>query len=586
MTKATAAQRIVDEAVPRPSLDGEANGGDAVARKANPKRPPKDRPRKGSGSRDSRRVGRVVAVSGSQVVALLDPRKPDAAGESQTRLQIGMLVTMQTPASTVFAVVSGLSLSVPEPDNPDRENRVAEIELVGEVCGNGQASAGRFRRGVTMAPSLGDVVHASTHEDLVAVYRPPDAATISIGSLHQDPSVPAHVIIDDLLGKHFAVLGTTGCGKSCTVALILRRLLERHHYGHIIMLDPHNEYAHAFGDSADVLGPETFRLPYWLLNFEELTEVVLGDKSDTHEAEAAIFKDAIIAAKQSRQRDGADGENNGAQMAGMVDSPVPFLLTDVFKFLNDEMGKLERAESLTPYLRIKARIDALKSDSRYGFLFPGLMVRDNMAAILAQMFSIPVNDKPITIVDLSSVPSEILNVVVSVLCRLAFDFAVLADGKVPIMFVCEEAHRYAPQNPRLGFEPTKRALARIAKEGRKHGLSLCVVSQRPSELAEGILSQCNTVFALRMSNQADQDYVRATLSEFAVGFVDALSTLRNSEAIVVGEGVPLSMRVFFDELPPDERPKSGTASFSSSWEEEGYGESFLADLVERWRGRH
>jgi DNA helicase HerA-like ATPase len=206
-----------------------------------------------------------------------------------------------------------------------------------------------------------------------------------------------------------------------------------------------------------------------------------------------------------------------------------------------------------------------------------------MSEVLSRLFRIPVEGRPITIVDLSGVPSEILNVVVSVLSRMMFDFAVWSDRALPMLLVCEEAHRYVPQDTTLGFEPTKKSLSRIAKEGRKYGVSLCVVSQRPSELATGILSQCNTIFALRMSNQKDQEFVRSALSESAMGLMEFLPSLRNAEAIAVGEGVSVPVRIRFNELPEDRRPLSGTAQFSTAWQNDDEDQSFIDTVVERWR---
>ena len=216
-------------------------------------------------------------------------------------------------------------------------------------------------------------------------------------------------------------------------------------------------------------------------------------------------------------------------------------------------------------------------------MFPALAVRDNMQSILSKLFRIPVRNKPVSIVDLSSVPSEILNVVVSVLCRMTFDFALWSERSVPMLLVCEEAHRYCPADQRLGFEPAKRALSRIAKEGRKYGVALCVVSQRPSELAPEVLSQCNTIFALRLSNAADQDFLRGALRESALGLLEFLPSLGNAEAIAMGEGVPVPARLCFDELPANYRPMSGTANFSSAWTNDVDNANFLNSIIERWR---
>ena len=171
------------------------------------------------------------------------------------------------------------------------------------------------------------------------------------------------------------------------------------------------------------------------------------------------------------------------------------------------MGKLENKRDLAPYRNLKHRIETISLDGRYSFMFGSLTVYDSMAQVLGRIFRVPVNNKPITILELTGIPTEIINVVVSVLCRMTFDFALWSEGQVPVTLVCEEAHRYVPANAALGFEPCKRAIAKIAKEGRKYGASLCIVTQRPAEIDPTILSQCNTVFALRMSNERDQDIV-------------------------------------------------------------------------------
>ena len=249
------------------------------------------------------------------------------------------------------------------------------------------------------------------------------------------------------------------------------------------------------------------------------------------------------------------------------------------------MGLLDKPESAIPYLRLKARIDELRSDRRYAFMFSGTAVRDDLADIMSRILRIPVAGKPLTIMDLSGLPSEIVDVVVSVLCRAIFDFAVWSehDQATPVLLVCEEAQRYVPQDDRLGFGPTRRIISQIAKEGRKYGVSLCLVSQRPSELATSILSQCNTLFALRMTNEQDQDYVSKALPESAKGFVGSLASLRTRDAVVVGEGVTVPMRLRFGELPEAHRPSSGTAPFSHAWQQDTERPDSVETTINRWR---
>jgi DNA helicase HerA-like ATPase len=425
---------------------------------------------------------------------------------------------------------------------------------------------------------LNDPVFRAAPEDISKVYACPGRPSVRIGTIHQDERVPAHVIVDDLIGKHFAVLGTTGTGKSCAVTVILRQLLGAMPNAHIVLLDVHNEYSHAFGDIAEVLSPSSgLKLPYWLFNFEEIVEVLVSGEGEVRAVQSSILGEAI---PQARQQFATD---KGRPMT--VDTPVPYRMSDLARLIEAPLSSLNKPENSEPYLRLVGRIKALSTDPRFAFMFEGLSVRDNLADILSRLLRIPVEGKPMTIVDLSGVPSEVVNVVVSVLCRLTFDFAVWSEHRLPLLLVCEEAHRYVPEDSRLGFEPTKRALARIGKEGRKYGVALCVVSQRPSELASGLLSQCNTVFALRMSTQRDQEYVRGTLADWATGLLDFLPSLRTSEAIVIGEGVATPVRLRFDQLPEDQRPMSGTASFSTAWQQDTDDLDFVRATVDRWRRR-
>lgn len=520
-------------------------------------------------------LGRVVSVSGSQVVVLLDNQAGEMGPGENGAVQMGSLVKVRTPASTVYGVVSGLSIPIPAQDAGENEMKIVELELLGEAEDRDHGTDPVFQRGVSLFPVLGDSVLATSKEDLIRVYARPTASNVQIGTLHQDRSVPAFITTDDLLGKHFAILGSTGTGKSCGVALIVRAILSRHSNGHVLMLDPHNEYARAFGDMAEVLDTRTLQLPYWLLTFEEMVETLFGSKTKDRDSEIAILNELILAAK----RNFPGNTENGAVLT--VDTPIPYRMGDLIRMIDESMGKLDRPENSAPYMRIKSRLNALQTDQRYAFMFPGLAVRDNMAAILSRIFRLPIKGKPVTIVDLSGVPSEILNVVVSVLARMTFDFVLWSDRETPILLVCEEAHRYMPQDSRLGFEPTKKALSRIAKEGRKYGVSLCLVSQRPSELSVGTLSQCNTIFAMRLSNQKDQDFVRAAMAESALGLLDFLPSLRNAEAIAVGEGVSVPVRICLQELPDDCRPMSGTASFSTAWDTEADGD--VATIIARWR---
>jgi DNA helicase HerA-like ATPase len=525
----------------------------------------------------------VVAVSGSWISGVIRDPSDGAAGVAAITegLQIGGLVRIDAPGARVFGLVNSVRIEEIVSAFGKGERRLVEIQLVGEIVAPEEGCTIRFQRGVSGYPGLGAEVRAASAAELRLVYARPDAASVAIGVVHQDRSLPAYIMTDETIGKHFAVLGTTGSGKSCSTALILRAILSEYPCGHVVMIDPHNEYWTAFGDAAEVIRPDTLDLPYWLLDFEETASVLVSKASDTAEAEATILKWAIVEAKKKFA--GHDEPTDHYT----VDTLVPYRIGDLVKLIDNSMGELDNAEGTIPYKRIIARIEALRADRRLDFMFGAPFVQDNMVEILARLFRIPTYGKPITILDISGLPAEIVDVVVSLVCRTLFDFAVWTprDQAQPVLLVCEEAHRYAPERETDGFTPTKRALARIAKEGRKYGIGLCLVSQRPSELATGILSQCNTLFAMRMSNDRDYEFVKRAMPESAHGLLGALPALRTQEAIAVGEGVSVAMRIRFDDMFDTERPLSGTAQYARLWSAETADEQLVAETIYRWRNQ-
>ena len=531
------------------------------------------------------RIGYVISVSGRKVYGVMIPDSDVATEDSMLHLQevsqIGDLVKMPTSRSVAFGMISSLEIRNPSSSPPAAtDQRVLEIDLFGEGIYTDDGEF-KFQRGISIYPSLGTEIRETTHLELAQIYAKPSESNVLIGSLYQDPELPAYLLVDDLLGKHFAVLGTTGTGKSCSTTVILRSILDAHPNGHVVLLDPHNEYGQAFDEYAEVVRPDSLNLPFWLLNFEELVEVICTSDQVSRKAEVNILKEAVYTAKLQFV-----GESDDVVSWLTVDTPVPYRLSSLVQQIEDAQGQLDRPEDSAPYQRIKARIQALRSDRRYDFMFAGLSVKDSMAEVLSRLLRIPVEGRPITILQLAGVPSEIVDVVVSVMCRMVFDFAMWSVGhhSVPVLLVCEEAHRYIPQDQATGFTPTRKAIARIAKEGRKYGVSLCLVTQRPSELSETILSQCNTIFTLRMSNERDQVFVRRAMPDSAAGMLNALPALRNQEAIVVGEGVTVPMRIRFSDLESYQRPQSDTAIFSDAWEyDQDRGDGFLHDVVDRWR---
>ena len=421
--------------------------------------------------------------------------------------------------------------------------------------------------------------YATTDHDLSIIYAQPNASNVVIGSLYQDKRIPAYALTNELLGKHFAILGTTGAGKSCALSVVLHSVLASHPHGHIVLLDPHNEYWPAFGDDAELIRPNDLQMPYWLLNFEEMIEVLCSPDENARDSESAILKDAILHAKRAF----ASSEEDRRILT--VDTPVPYRLSALLERIDEAMGDLGKPDMLGPYLRLQMRINDLREDRRFSFMFSGLTVKDNMTDVLSRILRIPTSGRSVSIFDLSGVPSEIVDVVVSLLCRTIFDFALWSppEDSAPVLLVCEEAHRYIPRDSSQGFGPTRKAISRIAKEGRKYGVSLGLVTQRPSELSETILSQCNTLFSLRMGNQQDQEFVERALPESAAGMLGCLPSLRTQEAVVVGEGVRVPIRIRLSDLPEDKRPRSETADFAQSWLADTTTQETITRSVDRWR---
>jgi hypothetical protein len=514
-------------------------------------------------------LGRITGLAGSRIMVTgQNETNPDTA------VRVGSMVVVRGKESDVVGVVESMEL-----DAASFQRRVAVTPL-GEITGS-QNNGATFRRGVSHPPALGAFVEPATSTDLERVYVRPSTSNVRIGTLSHDESQPAFVMVDELLSRHFAVVGASGSGKSCAVTLILSAILADQPNAHIILLDPHNEYTAAFGDLANVLNVDNLNLPLWLFNLEEAIRILVrGGTHQEQESQALILKDVITRAR--RHNAGVDRSASGIT----VDTPTPFAVHDILRFLNEEVGKLNKADGAISYLRLRARIESLREDRRFSFLFTDTLEKqDSLSKLVGNLLSIPVAGKPLTIIDLSGVPSEIADVVVSLSCRVMFDFTLWSDPerRPPILLVCEEAHRYLPQDDRADFAAGARAITRIAKEGRKYGLSLALVSQRPSELSLSALSQCGTVFALRMGNEHDQRFVERALPESGYAMMSALPSLPAQQAVVFGEGVSVSMRVRFDDIPLAHRPRSESATFSEAWRKDSAGEEFREEGIRRWR---
>jgi len=573
--------------------------------------------------RDPTFIGTVQDVHGSTITVELSSETVTGLGfvhgEGYRIGQVGSFVRIPLGFVDLYGVVSQVGAgAAPKSEELQQAygNRWVNVQMVGE----GQRG-GRFERGISQHPTIEDRIHIVTEADLYAIYGSGDPQDfVSIGHLASAESIPALVNINKLVTRHSAVVGTTGSGKSTTVAGLLNALSDSSRYpsARIVVLDIHGEYAKALADraavfrvSADATKDQAdFHVPFWALSFEEISTLAFGKLGD---AQTAVVADAVVQLKKdalaAQPREGIDESRITA------DSPVPFCIhklwfelhkrehytiipkpgtaTDEFEpaYVLGPLGtpvQLGDAMSVTPptYRTIKttgtaservqqgsgavgmrqqlAGLASKLRDPRLAFLFrPGPWLPDiggktekDLDALLQGWVGGP---HPITILDLSGIPSTILNDLVGALLRVLYDAIFwarnLPEGgrERPLLLVLEEAHAYLSKE-NSGSAAT--AVRRIAKEGRKYGVGMMIVSQRPSEIDSTILSQCGTIFAMRLANDADRGHITSAASDNLKGLFDMLPVLRTGEAIVVGEAVSLPVRTLISPPPLNRRPDS------------------------------
>ncbi len=540
-------------------------------------------------------------------------------GEGYRIGQIGSFVKIPIGYIDLFGVVTQVGASaVPENQlmNQPYGNRWLTIQLIGE----GQRT-GRFERGISQYPTIGDEVHLVSESDLRRIYGQPDKPYfVKVGHIAGAESISALVDVNKLVTRHSAVVGTTGAGKSTTVAGLLSALSDSKNYpsARIIILDIHGEYGQAFRGRANIFKvnadtknqeKELF-IPYWALNFDELMQVSFGEFANEKDRSALIerilsqkektilkypkkgvTKETLSAdspipfslnqlwfdlwnetfftyysdagKKPTRDNWAYEKDDKGADILGDADKAIP----PRFKPVKNVAGDPEKIQYGTSTLNIRAQLETLGSKlriPRYDFIFhPGQYtpeldgkVNSDIDALLKEWIG---SQNPITILDLSGVPIDILNTIVGVLLRVLYEGLFwsrrLSQGgrHRPLLVVMEEAHNYLNDNFK-GIAST--VVQRIVKEGRKYGIGAMIVSQRPSEINSTILSQCGTFFALRLANATDRGHISAALPDNLDGLTNMLPILRTGEAIIVGESVKLPMRTIIEAPPKDKRPDS------------------------------
>jgi DNA helicase HerA-like ATPase len=535
--------------------------------------------RRDAAQNDKRILGNVVHCDGSR--AVLSAFADDLEGMVTGQWKVGRMISINLGSTRTV----GLVYAVGKADrawSAEGQNAIeVSVELVGEVRDPTEPGGKpTFDRGITNYPHIGAIAHRIRSRDLQAVYDLAGRRAITVGSLSQDEAIDANIAIDDTLARHFAVVGTTGVGKSTAVSLLLRKSIAARPDLRVLILDPHNEFAASLPEFCVKVDTASLDLPFWMFRLEELAEVLFrGREHDPEEVD--MLRDLIPVAKNLYRNPAAGTFLRRGVDALTADTPVPYRIADLIKQIDERMGQLDAKNDRPALKSLKTRIESVAADPRYRFMFNSRLIEDTIHETVGNIFRVPHHGRPVTCFEMAGLPSEVVNAVCSVLARLAFDLALWSDGRLKLLLLCEEAHRYMPADSRLGFAPTRHALSRIAKEGRKYGCYLGVVTQRPGELDPTILSQCSTVFAMRLANEQDQAIIRSAIADSSASTLSFLSSMGQREAIAFGEGVATTMRLKFEKLDAALIPGAGKRAHMVA---DGIDKDVdLAQIVERLR---
>ncbi len=560
-------------------------------------------------------IGEIDSISGNSIsVKLFDNIKsnmPIIDGIVYRVGQIGSFVRIPLGYANLYGIVTQIgSAAIPESLREAvtkdydflKNTRWINIVLAGEQVGK------KFERGVTQYPTTGDKVHLVTIKDLDVIYGGyEDSNSITVGNISVSESLDAKIDLDKLISRHCAIVGSTGSGKSNSVSVLLQAIANRKFpSSRILIIDPHGEYNDALSKYSKVIeinskvDGNSLYIPFWALPFNELIKIFSGSLSDSNRE---YIREKVVEAKIASV---VVNKIEVRKESITADSPIPFSIKRIWFQLDDferttyltdrttpsqkiTEGDIENLKSneyqpagigsSAPFLNNRAKgllsfLDSMRNklnDSSYGFLFsPGKLTPDSDGKIEQDLDNLFLNwlgnDLPITILDLSGIPSEIMSSISGTLLKIVYDglfwgVNTKVGGKSqPLLIVLEEAHSYLKSGEN---SISSRTVQMIAKEGRKYGVGLLLVTQRPSELDETVLSQCGTMIALRMNNSKDRGHIKSAVQDELQSMVDLLPSLRTGEALISGEAVKIPSRVKFFKIA--NAPKSSDPKASEQW---------------------
>ncbi len=531
---------------------------------------------------DEKLIANVESVNSSVVTALITEECNDltkyVSGSLQKIAQIGSYVSIPEADRLVIGMVIDVRTIDynPEGQSNSTKRKLISIQMMGTVIDD------KFERGFSVFPQVGGDVYMTDSVDLAVIFSKYRQHDFAVGNISLYENERQYLDPNRFFSKHIAILGSTGAGKSCTVSSILQKV-QHLNDTHIIILNIHDEYAAAFEGVGNILRLNELELPFWLMNFDELRETFIDENEPTAHSQIMVFKDAILEAKKRA--------NPLLRDALTVDTPAYFDITEIrarIQALDRERiagtgGAREREGPFYgQFIRFLVRMDSKLNDKRYEFIFRPKVYKssETLKTLLTRLFGLD-SGKKITVIDLSGVPFDVVNTIVSLLGRMVFDFNVWNKHRrdFPVLIVFEEAHNYLPSVATPTSYSAKKTVERIAKEGRKYGVGCMIVSQRPAEVSETILAQCNNFVTMRLTNPSDQNYVKKLVPDTFSSLVDILPSLRQGEVLFLGDAVPIPVRVMIDF--PDPPPNSSDIQFYDKWYHQDF-ETNISDVVERW----
>jgi hypothetical protein len=554
----------------------------------------------------STRIGHVVDVQGSQFVVSLDFTDPAViptvtVGDEDVLVgRIGSYVAVIQSSHRLLCIVNRSTEQEMEP-GPIVEldegalvgvayaRRMLRLSPVGSLTLKGE-----WERGVTYYPTTGAEVHVVNGDVLSAVFAEYKEFGVAIGDVTSIPEQSVYIDPTKMLGRHFAILGQTGSGKSWTVASILQGIVKSMPNAHIILLDLHGEYSWvdhegvrhtAFSDSAArYIDARDLEVPYWMMSFSELCDLLIDNSEFSAHNQLSIFRDVVGSLKH------VEGMELHLEKVS-VDTPIYFsleVLKEKIKEINEAQVEGQRGPKNGPHFgsfdSFLMRLDSKLNDIRYDFLLKprNHESSQSLSSLLRDFVGLGEQSAAVTILDLSSVPFDVRPIATAQLGRLAFEFNYWNPRyrEFPILLICEEAHAYIPQSPSSNTQGSRKSMERIAKEGRKYGVGLGVVSQRPHEVSETVLAQCGTFVCLRLTNPDDQRYVRGLFPDSEGDLTGVLSSMGRGEALILGEAVSVPTRVSI--YRPDPCPNSDDIDFYENWTHEKEAMD-VEEVVARWR---